>query len=105
MRQEMNKASSALWEIAKKVVEEINKSIQGNPDDDSVKNKRYFIFNTGDPRFKPYRTLGASPNKSALRFDEEDKKKIWLHRITRSLVEKGHIFKVGNDFTMYFIQA
>lgn len=96
-----------LRKVAEEVIAEMNKQFQSGicsvSTKNLTKNHRYFVVDTTVNPFKPYVRLGSEPG---IFLSEEQEKQLWLYRILKALVDKGHLFKIDRiDRHGYFIQA
>lgn len=69
------------------------------------KHKRYFLLPTGT-EFAMYNRLGRPSDNKFGKLTHEESEQLWMHRIIRALVDKGHIFKLDQALSDgYWIQA
>jgi len=91
--------------VAKAVIAEINKQIQKNSAQNSVKGIRYFVLNPGnmDSTLYDYNKLGLPETV----FHTEELQNQWIERIIQALIDKKHLFNIvkRRGFDIRFIQA
>lgn len=92
-----------LRQVAREVIDEINGGIQENTDITSAAAQRFVILDL-DEELSPYKWLGAPPG---LCLDEKDEKHLWLRRIIKALMERGHLYKLQRTIegSAYYLQA
>ncbi|WP_068469672.1 DUF648 domain-containing protein [Candidatus Protochlamydia phocaeensis] len=102
-RVKWEKQKVTLRQAAEQVIAKINTLLQESSDQASIKGKRYFLLDREEDLFNQYDQLGFDSNKPS---KEEQEKHIWLRRIIRALIDKGHLFKLDkiNGYGLY-IQA
>lgn len=100
---EVQQFTFTLEEVAKAVIDEINRKLQEEaPHQTSVKGKRHIFLNTGDSNL----TIYASAGSRGIIQDEDDAKEVWIRKIIDALVDNGHLFKLDkNQPWGYAVQA